>query len=58
MTILTEKQHQADFVDPLRSSSYMQDVRITDEQADGAWAYLKRHCPDAQELGQMLGVIA
>ena len=31
--------------------------RITDEQADAAWAYIQRHCEDADEIGKMLGVI-
>lgn len=31
--------------------------RITDEQADAAWAYIRRHCEDADEIGRILGVI-
>lgn len=57
MTRLTEPA-TADLVDPLRSSSLVRDVRVTVEQADAAWAYLKKHCEDHELIGQMLGVIA
>ncbi|UEJ83959.1 hypothetical protein Bra3105_06515 [Brachybacterium halotolerans subsp. kimchii] len=60
MSALTEKEHIADYsTDGMNSRELLRDVSIPDEVADKAWAVLKRMCPrDADELGQMLGVVA
>lgn len=48
------KEPTAESIDTFRAGNLLTDVRVTDEQADAAWAQLRRR--GALDLAPMLGI--